>query len=83
MCEQEMYRVLKPGGKLSFLDYVQLPAFNSSDAKHLELLRKVVKGVLTLSPGRNRTETGADRSNLRVEERGSDTNQSVERPDVE
>ncbi|CAK9039779.1 Sterol 24-C-methyltransferase (Delta(24)-sterol C-methyltransferase) [Durusdinium trenchii] len=38
---KEMYRVLKPGGKLSFLDYVQLPAFNSSDAKHLELLRKV------------------------------------------
>lgn len=38
---KEMYRVLKPGAKLSFLDYVQLPAYNASDAKHNELLLKV------------------------------------------
>lgn len=37
---QEMFRVLKPGAKLSFLDYVQLPAYNASDAKHNELLLK-------------------------------------------
>ena len=35
-----MFRVLKPGAKLSFLDYVQLPAYNPSDAKHHELLLK-------------------------------------------
>jgi len=38
---KEMFRVLKPGAKLSFLDYVQLPAFNPSDPKHDDLLRKV------------------------------------------
>ena len=36
-----MYRVLKPGAKLSFLDYVQLPAYNSSDPTHLDFLHKV------------------------------------------
>lgn len=35
-----MFRVLKPGAKLSFLDYVQLPAYDASDAKHHELLLK-------------------------------------------
>lgn len=38
---KEMFRVLKPGAKISFLDYVQLPAYNASDAKHHELLLKV------------------------------------------
>ena len=38
---KEMYRVLKPGAKLSFLDYVQLPAFNISNPDHQEFLRKV------------------------------------------
>jgi len=38
---QEMYRVLKPGARISFLDWVQLPAFNATDARHLDLLRKV------------------------------------------
>lgn len=32
--------MLKPGAKLSFLDYVQLPAYDASDAKHHELLLK-------------------------------------------
>lgn len=32
--------MLKPGAKISFLDYVQLPAYNASDAKHKELLLK-------------------------------------------
>ena len=32
--------MLKPGAKLSFLDYVQLPAFNSSNPNHQEFLRK-------------------------------------------
>ncbi len=39
---QEMFRVLKPGAKISFLDYVQLPAYNASDAKHNELLLKAL-----------------------------------------
>ena len=33
--------MLKPGAKLSFLDWVQLPDYNETDAYHLELLKKV------------------------------------------
>ncbi|CAE7720438.1 ERG6 [Symbiodinium pilosum] len=38
---REMYRILKPGAKIAFLDWVQLPGFNSTDKLHLELLKKV------------------------------------------
>mmetsp|Transcript_17254 Transcript_17254/g.30260 ORF Transcript_17254/g.30260 Transcript_17254/m.30260 type:complete len:360 (+) Transcript_17254:40-1119(+) len=38
---KEMYRVLKPGAKLSFLDYVQLPDYDETNPKHLDLLKKV------------------------------------------
>jgi len=38
---KEMFRVLKPGAKLSFLDYVQLPDYDESNPKHLDLLKKV------------------------------------------
>lgn len=38
---REMFRVLRPGAKISFLDWVQLPNFNESDVGHQELLRKV------------------------------------------
>ena len=38
---KEMYRVLRPGAKISFLDWVQLPGFNSSDERHQQLLKKV------------------------------------------
>jgi len=38
---REIFRVLRPGAKISFLDWVQLPNFNASDVRHQELLRKV------------------------------------------
>eukprot|EP00438_Fugacium_kawagutii_P034405 Skav207740 [mRNA] locus=scaffold362:398378:405253:- [translate_table: standard] len=38
---KEMYRILKPGAKLSFLDYVSLPNYDPSDPQHKELLLKV------------------------------------------
>lgn len=37
----EMFRVLKPGAKISFLDWFELPAYNHSDPKQRELLREV------------------------------------------
>merc|ERR1712060_186185 len=38
---REMYRVLKPGAKVSFLDWFKLPAYNPEDAYHRKLLQEV------------------------------------------
>lgn len=37
----EMFRVLKPGGKISFLDWVQLDNYDSTNAYHRELLKRI------------------------------------------
>jgi sterol 24-C-methyltransferase len=37
----EMYRVLKPGGKISFLDWVQLDNYNAADPYHQGLLKRI------------------------------------------
>lgn len=37
----EMNRVLKPGAKISFLDWFKLPNYNPTDAHHRQLLREV------------------------------------------
>ncbi|MDR3502508.1 MAG: methyltransferase domain-containing protein [Legionella sp.] len=37
----EMFRVLKPGGKISFLDWVQLDNYDTSNAHHRDLLKRV------------------------------------------
>jgi sterol 24-C-methyltransferase len=50
---REMYRVLKPGSKISFLDWVRLDAFDPTDAHHQQLLLKVkplIGAVNTPSP---------------------------------
>ena len=38
---QELYRVLKPGAKLSLLDWAQLDAFDPEDPQHQKLMRKI------------------------------------------
>jgi len=38
---KEMHRVLKPGAKISFLDWFSLKAYNPEDAHHRKLLREV------------------------------------------
>jgi len=38
---KEMHRVLKPGAKISFLDWFKLPAYDEKDAHHNKLLREV------------------------------------------
>ena len=38
---QELYRVLKPGAKLSLLDWAQLDAYNSENEHHRDLMRKI------------------------------------------
>jgi len=38
---KEMHRILKPGAKMSFLDWFQLDAYNASDPHHRHLLREV------------------------------------------
>lgn len=38
---REMYRVVKPGAKISFLDWFKLPNFDPEDAEHKRLLREV------------------------------------------
>jgi len=50
---KEMHRVLKPGAKISFLDWFQLPAYNASDVHHQKLLREtkaVIGAVYTPTP---------------------------------
>ncbi|TEA11228.1 Sterol 24-C-methyltransferase [Colletotrichum sidae] len=37
---RELRRVLKPGAKLSLLDWVSLPAYDPADAEHAELMRR-------------------------------------------
>lgn len=37
----ELFRVLKPGGKISFLDWVQLDNYDSTNAHHRDLLKRV------------------------------------------
>jgi sterol 24-C-methyltransferase len=37
----EMFRVLKPGGKISFLDWVQLDNYDATNAHHRDLLKRV------------------------------------------
>merc|ERR1711920_398299 len=38
---REMHRVLKPGAKVSFLDWFKLPTYNPEDAYHRKLLQEV------------------------------------------
>ena len=38
---REVYRVLKPGAKVSLLDWVSLPGYDPSNPEHLELMRRV------------------------------------------
>lgn len=37
----EMFRVLKPGGKISFLDWVQLDNYDSTNEHHRDLLKRI------------------------------------------
>ncbi|MFW2572223.1 class I SAM-dependent methyltransferase [Legionella sp. 29fVS95] len=37
----EMYRVLKPGGKISFLDWVQLDNYDTTNKHHRDLLKRI------------------------------------------
>jgi sterol 24-C-methyltransferase len=38
---REIFRVLKPGAKISLLDWVSLPAYNPQNPEHSELMRRV------------------------------------------
>ncbi|KAF2486865.1 S-adenosyl-L-methionine-dependent methyltransferase, partial [Neohortaea acidophila] len=40
LCD-ELYRVLKPGARLSLLDWASLDAFNPEDTHHQDLMRKI------------------------------------------
>ncbi len=51
---QEMFRVLKPGGKLAFLDWVRYEAYDETNPQHLDLMARVkplIGAVDTPSPG--------------------------------
>ncbi|QIW99758.1 hypothetical protein AMS68_005276 [Peltaster fructicola] len=38
---KELYRIVKPGAKISLLDWVSLPAYDPTNAEHAELMRRV------------------------------------------
>ncbi|KAJ5689994.1 hypothetical protein N7462_004386 [Penicillium macrosclerotiorum] len=38
---REIFRVLKPGSKISLLDWISLPAYEPKDPEHAELMRRV------------------------------------------
>ena len=38
---KELYRVVKPGAKVSLLDWVSLPAYDPNNPEHAELMRRV------------------------------------------
>ena len=38
---QELYRIVKPGAKISLLDWASLPAYDPSNPEHAELMRRV------------------------------------------
>lgn len=38
---REIFRVVKPGARISLLDWISLPAYNPDDAEHAELMRRV------------------------------------------
>lgn len=38
---KELYRVMKPGGKLSILEWVKLAKYNPQNPEHVELMRKI------------------------------------------
>ncbi|CAK7272628.1 hypothetical protein SEPCBS119000_005226 [Sporothrix epigloea] len=38
---REVYRVLKPGARFSFLDWVRLPAYDETNPEHAALMRRV------------------------------------------
>lgn len=38
---REIHRVIKPGARISFLDWVSLPDYDPSNAEHAELMRRV------------------------------------------
>ncbi|HEX2582819.1 MAG TPA: class I SAM-dependent methyltransferase [Chlamydiales bacterium] len=37
----DLYRMLKPGAKLACLDWVRLPNYNPSDARHVDLMQRI------------------------------------------
>lgn len=54
---KELHRVLKPGAKMSFLDWFQLDAFNATDAHHQKIFREtkaVLGAVYTPTPAEYR-----------------------------
>lgn len=38
---KELYRIVKPGARISLLDWVSLPAYDPNNAEHVELMRRV------------------------------------------
>lgn len=49
----ELYRILKPGGKISLLEWVRLPAYDASNPHHVELMKQtkpLIGAIGTPSP---------------------------------
>ncbi|KAJ6144980.1 hypothetical protein N7470_008875 [Penicillium chermesinum] len=38
---REVFRIVKPGARISLLDWISLPAYNPTDPEHAELMRRV------------------------------------------
>jgi sterol 24-C-methyltransferase len=81
---REIYRVLKPGARLSMLDWVRLPAFDDTDAHHLQLMRNIkplIGAVGTPTPAS--MQTALETAGFRIIHMGNASQDGLQAPLIE
>ncbi|HET6343867.1 MAG TPA: class I SAM-dependent methyltransferase, partial [Myxococcota bacterium] len=81
---REVHRVLRPGARLSLLDWVSLPAYDPADPHHQHLMRLVkplIGAVGTPTPAR--LERALHRAGFRVLESGNASRDGLQAPLIE
>lgn len=64
---QELHRMLKPGGKLSLLEWVRLPDYNPENPHHADLMRKIKPLIGAIgTPSPQEYEQALERAGFKV-----------------